>query len=59
MNSEKEKMLQGMLYDPFDSELAQDRKQARDLCQALNASREDEQESRRQILMKLSWLSAV
>jgi hypothetical protein len=44
MRSEKEKMLAGKLYDPFDAELVQARERVRDLCQELNASREREQE---------------
>jgi maltose O-acetyltransferase len=50
MRSEKEKMLAGELYDP---ELTVARERARDLCQALNAAREAEQEARRRILREL------
>ena len=53
MPSEKEKMLAGELYDPFDSELIQARERARDLFQTLNLSRESEQASRRRILIDL------
>jgi maltose O-acetyltransferase len=53
MRSEKEKMLAGELYDPFDAELVQARERVRDLCQDLNASRERDQEVRRRILVKL------
>ena len=53
MPSEKEKMLAGELYDPFDPELAQARERARDLFQTLNLSRESEQASRRRILIDL------
>jgi maltose O-acetyltransferase len=53
MRSEKEKMLAGELYDPFDAELVQARERARDLCQDLNASREGDQEVRRRILVRL------
>lgn len=53
MQSEKEKMLAGGLYDPFDAELVQARERARDLCQDLNATRERDQETRRRILMQL------
>ena len=35
------------LYDPFDPELVAARERARDLCQALNATREAEQQERR------------
>lgn len=53
MPSEKEKMLQGELYDPLDAELVQARNQARDLCQLLNATREEQVEERRRILQQL------
>lgn len=53
MITEKQKMLQGILYNPFDLELVQERQRARDLCQTLNATREEEQEIRREILMRL------
>jgi maltose O-acetyltransferase len=53
MPSEREKMLAGELYDPFDRELAAGRERARDLCQALNATREAETEERRRILRDL------
>ena len=38
MGSEKDKMLAGELYDPFDPELVRARERARDLCQDLNAT---------------------
>jgi maltose O-acetyltransferase len=53
MQSEKEKMLAGELYDPLDSELVRGRERARDLCQDLNATRERDQEARRSILKQL------
>src|SRR3954466_5149723 len=46
-------MLAGELYDALDSDLVRDRDRARDLCQALNATRESEREVRRQILLQL------
>src|SRR3954447_19001105 len=46
-------MLAGALYDPLDPELAAGRERARDLCQALNATREGEAEARRAILREL------
>jgi maltose O-acetyltransferase len=46
-------MLGGELYDPFDAELAAARERARDLCQALNATREAQQDERRRILREL------
>jgi maltose O-acetyltransferase len=53
MRTEREKMLAGELYDPMDPELVTGRERARDLCQALNATREAEQEERRRILREL------
>jgi maltose O-acetyltransferase len=53
MRSEREKMLAGELYDPLDPELVQTRNRARDLCQELNATREADQQRRRQILTEL------
>jgi maltose O-acetyltransferase len=53
MRSEREKMLAGELYDALDPELVAARERARDLCQALNATREGEQEARRRILVEL------
>jgi maltose O-acetyltransferase len=50
MKSEREKMLAGEPYDPMDPKLAAARARARDLCQALNATREAEQDARRRIL---------
>jgi maltose O-acetyltransferase len=41
-------MLAGELYDPFDPELVTARARARDLCQALNATREAQQDERRE-----------
>ncbi len=51
--SERGKMLAGELYDPMDPELIAARERARDLCQALNATREAAAEERRQILAEL------
>lgn len=51
--TEREKMLAGELYDPFDPELVSARERARDLCQALNATRESQQDERRRILRDL------
>jgi maltose O-acetyltransferase len=38
MQTEREKMLAGELYDPLDPELVRARERARDLCQDLNAT---------------------
>lgn len=46
-------MLAGELYDPHDPDLIAARARARDLCQALNATREADIEARRQILREL------
>src|ERR1044072_6550660 len=53
MSSERDKMLAGALYDPLDPELVAGRARARDLCQALNATREAEGDARRAILREL------
>ena len=53
MQSERDKMLAGQLYDPMDRELVVGRDRARDLCQALNATREAQQDERRGILKRL------
>jgi maltose O-acetyltransferase len=51
--TEREKMLAGELYDPFDPELVAARERARDRCQTLNATRESQQQERRRILSDL------
>ncbi len=51
--NERQKMLQGELYNPLDPELVAARNRARDLCQNLNATREADQEQRRRILREL------
>lgn len=53
MKTDRQKMLAGELYDPMDPELVAARQSARDLCQALNTSREAEQDERRRILVEL------
>jgi maltose O-acetyltransferase len=53
MRSEREKMLAGEMYDPGDPELVAARERARDMCLALNATREAEQEERRALLREL------
>ena len=53
MSSERQKMLAGEMYDPLDPELAAARERARDLCQALNATREAQQQERRRVLCEL------
>src|SRR6187431_3394689 len=51
--TEQQKMLAGELYDPLDPALVAARTQARDLCQALNATREADQDERRRSLQQL------
>ncbi len=51
--TEREKMLAGELYDPFDAGLVSARERARDLCQALNATRDAQHDERRRILREL------
>ena len=53
MDSEWEKMLAGELYDPVDPQLVRARNRARDLCQDLNATREEQGEERQRILREL------
>jgi maltose O-acetyltransferase len=53
MSTERQKMLAGEMYDPFDPELVSARVRARDLCQQLNATRESEEVERRRILRDL------
>ncbi len=53
VRTELEKMLAGELYNPMDPELTRARERARDLCHDLNATRERDQETRRQLLTEL------
>jgi len=53
VRTEREKMLAGELYDPLDPALAAARELARDLCQELNATREQDVDQRRRILTEL------
>ena len=53
MKTERQKMLDGELYDPMDPELAAGRTRARDLCQALNATLEVKTDERRRLLGEL------
>ena len=53
MTTQREKMLAGELYDPFDPELVAARVRARDLCQDLNGTRESQEAERRRILREL------
>ena len=53
MNTEREKMIAGELYEPRDAALVADRARTRDLCWALNATSEARQDERRRILIDL------
>ncbi len=53
MQSERDKMLAGELYDPLAPDLVRARDRARDLCRALNATREADHEERRRIVREL------
>jgi maltose O-acetyltransferase len=53
MRTELEKMLAGELYDPLDGDLVKMRVRARDLCQALNQTREADEAVRRELLVAL------
>lgn len=53
MLTEREKMLAGEPYDPFDPDLVARRIRARDLCHALNTSREADTDERRRIVHAL------
>ena len=53
MPTEREKMLAGELYDPADPDLVAGRDRARDLCWALNATREADVQERRRLLREL------
>ena len=53
MKNERQKMVAGELYNPMDAELVTARVRARDLCQALNATSEAQEEDRRRILRDL------
>lgn len=53
MNSEKDKMRAGQLYDASDSELVAGRRRARDLLAQLNVSRDSQHELRQAIYSSL------
>jgi maltose O-acetyltransferase len=53
MSSQRDQMLRGEFYDPFDPELVSARERARDLCQTLNATRERDIELRRDLLRQM------
>lgn len=53
MPTEREKMLAGEMYNPLDAELVEARIRARDLCQAINATREADEAGRRALVKQL------
>lgn len=53
MKTEKEKMLSGVLYDPLDNELSEERLRARLLIKKLNDLREDQSDEKREIVKEL------
>ena len=53
MQTEKQKMLAGEMYDAADPQLSAERRRARDLCKSLNASHGNEQEVRQRIIREL------
>jgi maltose O-acetyltransferase len=53
VKTEREKMLAGELYDASDPGLLQDRIRARNLCQILNSTREQETEIRRSLFLQI------
>jgi maltose O-acetyltransferase len=53
MTTERQRMLAGEPYNAMDPELVVGRERARDLCQALNATREGQAEERRALLRDL------
>lgn len=53
MKTEKEKMIAGEMYDPFDKQLVEDRIQTRLLIKALNETKEDDTAERGRILREL------
>jgi maltose O-acetyltransferase len=53
MQTEKQKMLAGDLYDPLDPQLSAERRRARLLAKALNETRDDQQEERARLIREL------
>jgi maltose O-acetyltransferase len=53
METEKEKMLAGEMYDATDPQLTAERRRARDLCKSLNESADNEQALRQRIIHEL------
>ncbi|MEX0686370.1 MAG: sugar O-acetyltransferase [Balneolales bacterium] len=53
MKTEKQKMLDGELYNPYDAVLSAERLRCRELCRLFNDSREDQEIERKRILSDL------
>ena len=53
MGIQRDRMVAGELYDPHDAELVAARERARDLCWALNATRDSQAAERRRLLAEL------
>ena len=53
MRTEKEKMIAGEMYIPMDPELVADRRNTRLLFQALNDSKDDEEDKRKKLFSQL------
>lgn len=53
MTSERDKMLAGQLYDPYDAELSEARVRARDLFRAFNLTTDADADQRRHLLNAL------
>lgn len=53
MKTEKEKMLAGELYDPFDRQLTDERRRTRLLLKAYNDTRDDQTEERARLVAEL------
>ena len=53
METEKEKMIAGEMYDAGDSQLVEERRHARDLCKSLNESHDRERTLREAIIRDL------
>lgn len=52
-NTEKEKMLAGVLYDPLDPQLLSERRNSRLLLKALNDTRDDQTDERERLIKEL------
>ena len=53
MRTERGKMLAGELYDALDPALVAERNRVRELCQKLNASRDAEEDLRRDLCKQI------